>query len=172
MVKPPPLRTAKSIGFKVSEEEYAVLLKRRRVASRQTLGRVVPRGDPAGRSASDDPALAEIIGVRLLLVNVLGPVAAGEKVTPEKFNQTAGSDQRSQAPARPPSCSSRRARNTQREKPSAAASGESHFSAGECTERMGAASSLPLRSDRWGGAHQERAGLTRLPLSAPCVASS
>jgi hypothetical protein len=31
--------------------------------------------------------LAEIIGVRLLLVNVLGPVAAGERVTPEKFNQ-------------------------------------------------------------------------------------
>ena len=25
--------------------------------------------------------------MRLLLVNVLGPVAAGEKVTPEKFNQ-------------------------------------------------------------------------------------
>jgi hypothetical protein len=42
-------------------------------------------------SASDaerrDPALAEILGVRLLLVNVLGPVAAGEKVTAEKFNQ-------------------------------------------------------------------------------------
>ena len=42
-------------------------------------------------SASDaerhDPALAEIVGVRLLLVNVLGPVAAGEKVTPERFNQ-------------------------------------------------------------------------------------
>ena len=40
-----------------------------------------------GGSASEDPALTEIIGVRLLLVNVLGPVAAGEKVTPEKFNQ-------------------------------------------------------------------------------------
>ena len=25
--------------------------------------------------------------MRLLLVNVLGPVAAGEKITPEKFNQ-------------------------------------------------------------------------------------
>ena len=38
-------------------------------------------------SGHHDPALAEIIGVRLLLVNVLGPVAAGEKVTAEKFNQ-------------------------------------------------------------------------------------
>ena len=27
------------------------------------------------------------MGVRLLLVNVLGPLAAGEKMTPERFNQ-------------------------------------------------------------------------------------
>jgi hypothetical protein len=83
MVKP-PLRT-KSIGFKVSEEEYAQL-ETAAQASGQTLGewcrKMVLRG-----GASDDPALAEIIGVRLLLVNVLGPVAAGEKVTAEKFNQ-------------------------------------------------------------------------------------
>jgi hypothetical protein len=38
----------------------------------------------ASNAAAHDPALAEIIGVRLLLVNVLGPVAAGEKVTPER----------------------------------------------------------------------------------------
>jgi hypothetical protein len=78
MVKP-PLRT-KSIGFKVSEEEYAQL-ETAAQASGQTLGEwcreMILRG-----CASHDPALAEIIGVRLLLVNVLGPVAAGEKVTP------------------------------------------------------------------------------------------
>jgi hypothetical protein len=83
MVKP-PLRT-KSIGFKVSEEEYAQL-ETAAQASGRTLGEwcreMILRG-----GASDDPALAEIVGVRLLLVNVLGPVAAGEKVTPEKFNQ-------------------------------------------------------------------------------------
>ncbi len=87
MVKP-PLRT-KSIGFKVSEEEYAQL-ETAAQASRQTLGEwcreMVLRGG-ASNAAVHDPALAEIIGVRLLLVNVLGPVAAGEKVTPEKFNQ-------------------------------------------------------------------------------------
>ena len=42
-------------------------------------------------SASDaerrDPALAEIVGVRLLLVNVLRPVAAGEKLAPEAFDK-------------------------------------------------------------------------------------
>jgi hypothetical protein len=87
MVKP-PLRT-KSIGFKVSEEEYAQL-ETAAQASRQTLGEwcreMILRGGTSN-AAAHDPALAEIIGVRLLLVNVLGPVAAGEKVTPERFNQ-------------------------------------------------------------------------------------
>ena len=84
MVKP-PLRT-KSIGFKVSEEEYAQL-ETAAQADGRTLGEWCREVILRGGSASDDPALAEIIGVRLLLVNVLGPVAAGEKVTPEKFNQ-------------------------------------------------------------------------------------
>ena len=40
------------------------------------------RGDPA-----NDPSLAEILGVRLLLVNVLRPLAAGQRLTPEAFDQ-------------------------------------------------------------------------------------
>jgi hypothetical protein len=88
MVKP-PLRT-KSIGFKVSEEEYA-LLETAAQADGRTLGEWCREAILRGGSASDaerhDPALAEIIGVRLLLVNVLGPLAAGEKMTPERFNQ-------------------------------------------------------------------------------------
>jgi len=84
MVKP-PLRT-KSIGFKVSEEEYA-RLETAAQASGRTLGEWCREAILRGGSASEDPALAEILGVRLLLVNVLGPVAAGEKVTAEKFNQ-------------------------------------------------------------------------------------
>jgi hypothetical protein len=46
MVKP-PLRT-KSIGFKVSEEEYAQL-ETAAQGRRSDAGRMVPRGDPAGR---------------------------------------------------------------------------------------------------------------------------
>jgi hypothetical protein len=88
MVKP-PLRT-KSIGFKVSEEEYAQLETAAQAEGR-TLGEwcreAILRGGSSNDSERHAPALAEIIGVRLLLVNVLGPVAAGEKVTPEKFNQ-------------------------------------------------------------------------------------
>jgi hypothetical protein len=39
-----------------------------------------------GASASN-PLLAEILGVRLLLVNVLRPLATGETITPAKFDQ-------------------------------------------------------------------------------------
>ena len=91
MVKP-PLRT-KSIGFKVSEEEYAQL-ETAAQASGQTLGewcREAVLREMRGGSASDserhDPALAEIVGVRLLLVNVLRPLAAGERLAPEAFDK-------------------------------------------------------------------------------------
>ena len=40
------------------------------------------RGD-----AANDPSLAEILGVRLLLVNVLRPLAAGQRLTPEAFDK-------------------------------------------------------------------------------------
>jgi hypothetical protein len=36
---------------------------------------------------SKDAPLAEILGVRLLLVNVLRPLAAGQKLTPEAFDK-------------------------------------------------------------------------------------
>jgi hypothetical protein len=39
-----------------------------------------------GRSAGD-PSLAEILGVRLLLVNVLRPLAAGQTLDPEAFDK-------------------------------------------------------------------------------------
>jgi|SRR5271156_3055476 len=37
--------------------------------------------------AASDPSLAEILGVRLLLVNVLRPLAAGQRLTPEAFDK-------------------------------------------------------------------------------------
>ena len=37
--------------------------------------------------SSSDPSLAEILGVRLLLVNVLRPLAAGQRLTPEAFDK-------------------------------------------------------------------------------------
>ena len=38
-------------------------------------------------ASSSDPSLAEILGVRLLLVNVLRPLAAGQRLTPEAFDK-------------------------------------------------------------------------------------
>src|SRR5271165_2003031 len=40
------------------------------------------RGDSA-----NDPSLAEILGIRLLLVNVLRPLAAGQVLAPEAFDK-------------------------------------------------------------------------------------
>src|SRR5437588_7485826 len=37
-------------------------------------------------AATSDPSLAEILGVRLLLVNVLRPLAAGQRLTSEAFD--------------------------------------------------------------------------------------
>ncbi len=88
MVKPPP-RT-KSIGFKVSQEEYTQL-ETAAQADGRTLGEwcreVILRGESASDAERHDPALAEIVGVRLLLVNVLRPLAAGEKLAPEAFDK-------------------------------------------------------------------------------------
>lgn len=36
---------------------------------------------------ASEPSLAEILGVRLLLVNVLRPLAAGQNMTPETFDK-------------------------------------------------------------------------------------
>jgi hypothetical protein len=40
-----------------------------------------------GNSAIGDSSLAEILGVRLLLVNVLRPLAVGQRLTPEGFDK-------------------------------------------------------------------------------------
>ena len=41
----------------------------------------------AGAAPMSDPALAEILGVRLLLVNVLRPLASGQLVASEAFDK-------------------------------------------------------------------------------------
>lgn len=41
----------------------------------------------AGGGPTSDPSLAEIIGVRLLLVNVLRPLAGGQLLSPEAFDK-------------------------------------------------------------------------------------
>ena len=48
---------------------------------RNVILREIRGGSPA------DPSLAEILGVRLLLVNVLRPLVAGQTITPEAFDK-------------------------------------------------------------------------------------
>ena len=99
MVKP-PLRT-KSIGFKVSEEEYAQLETAAQTSGR-TLGRVVPRGGAgecqrcrearpgAGRDRGSAPAARKRVGA----------TGGGREDDAGRVQPTAGSNQRNQAPAR------------------------------------------------------------------------
>ena len=136
MVKP-PLRT-KSIGFKVSEEEYAQL-ETAAQAERSDARGMVPRGDPAGRVGQRCSEARSGAGR-----DHRSALAAGERVAasggrreagPGSVRQNAGPNQRSETPARRQvaagSPEETAARKTQRR-------GEaviSHFFAGECTER-------------------------------------
>ena len=49
--------------------------------------RTFTRSKRTPRISASDPSLAEILGVRLLLVNVLRPLAAGQRLTPEAFDK-------------------------------------------------------------------------------------
>ena len=96
MVKP-TLRT-KSIGTKVTEEEYARLSE---LAGSQTLGEwtreVLLRQLEAGPAAAavspaaPDPAtevvLAELLALRTILLNLFYALARGERITSEQMKQ-------------------------------------------------------------------------------------
>ena len=94
MVKP-PLRT-KSIGFKVSEEEYAQL-ETAAQAGGCTLGEwcrevmlASANAQPpkAGPGAAEAQALmAELVALRAILLNVLFKLANGEKPTAEEMQR-------------------------------------------------------------------------------------
>jgi hypothetical protein len=94
MVKP-PLRT-KSIGFKVSEEEYARLEEAAR-AGGFTLGewcRQVVLEDASGEemkpaeTGAEAPALmAELVALRAILLNVLFKLANGQTLTAEEMQR-------------------------------------------------------------------------------------
>ena len=92
MVKP-PLRT-KSIGFKVSEEEYAQLEAAAQVGGR-TLGEwcremVLTSSQeikPTGPGTEAQALMAELVALRAILLNVLFKLANGEKPTAEEMQR-------------------------------------------------------------------------------------
>ncbi len=102
MVKP-PTRT-KSIGFKVSEEEYAQL-ETAAQTSGQTLGEwcreaavlTSANGEPPQAATGSDGAgvqagfahalMAEVVALRAILLNVLFKVANGQPLTAEEMQR-------------------------------------------------------------------------------------
>ncbi len=76
------------VTAKLTKEERGIVTefaKSQGLARGEWIRDVILR-DMNGTSAND-PSFVEIIGVRLLLVNVLRPLAAGQRLTPEAFDR-------------------------------------------------------------------------------------
>lgn len=82
----------KTAGTKLNTEELSALEKHCRGLGK-TPGELVRQlilaelGHATPEDAASDPTLTEVLGVRLLLVNVLRPLAAGQKMTLEVFDK-------------------------------------------------------------------------------------
>ena len=85
----PPLRT-KSVGTKVSEEEFAALETRARTR-KLTLSEWVraellePRSD--GGAAGTEVLLGEVLALRTILLNLMFSLTNGKPVTPEAMQE-------------------------------------------------------------------------------------
>ncbi len=82
----------KTAGTKLNTDELAALEKHcrdRNITPGELIRRLIFAELERGKIAlsPSEPMLTEILGVRLLLVNVLRPLAAGQKVTPETFDR-------------------------------------------------------------------------------------
>ena len=106
MVKP-PLRT-KSLGTKVSDGEYARLeaLASARGQSISELIRSVLLEEiaaPNGHDAAEQTLLAEVVGLRTILLNLFYKLANGERITAEEMRaviERADADKLKKAQAR------------------------------------------------------------------------
>ena len=91
MVK--PLVRTKSIGTKVTEEDYAKL-ERNAQAAGKTLGEwcrevmlASLKGQPPSGSRGVEPFMAEVVALRAIVLNVLFKQANGERLTPEEMQR-------------------------------------------------------------------------------------
>ena len=77
-----------TVCFKLTQQEVELLDQ---IATAKGVGRSEWMRDVILRElrgdSANDPSLAEILGVRLLLVNVLRPLAAGQRLAPEAFDK-------------------------------------------------------------------------------------
>ena len=82
----------KTAGTKLNDEETAALEKHCRdkgVTPGELIRQLILTELGRGTLSNDtgDPVLTEILGVRLFLVNVLRPLAVGQRLTPEAFDK-------------------------------------------------------------------------------------
>jgi hypothetical protein len=82
----------KTAGTKLNSQELAALARHCREIGK-TPGEFIRQlilaelGHTAKENTADDPTLTEVLGVRLLLVNVLRPLAAGQNLSHEAFDK-------------------------------------------------------------------------------------
>ena len=82
----------KTAGTKLNTKELAALDKHCREIGK-TPGEFIRQlilaeiAAPKSKDIGDDPTLTEVLGVRLLLVNVLRPLAAGQSMSLEAFDK-------------------------------------------------------------------------------------
>ncbi len=85
----PPLRT-KSLGTKVSDAEYA-RLEALASARRQTISEFIRSvllqqiAAPNGHGSTEQVLLAEVVGLRTILLNLFFKLANGERITAEEM---------------------------------------------------------------------------------------
>ena len=89
MPSPNPIARTKSVGAKVTEEEYAGLEKLA-AARNLTLGEwcrevLLARLNPVPPSPVEEILLAEILGTRMIVLNMVYAVANGEKLSGEEM---------------------------------------------------------------------------------------
>ena len=82
----------KTAGTKLNQEEIAALerhCRNRGVTPGELIRQLIlaELGRGTQLNASTDPVLTEVLGMRLFLVNVLRPLAVGQKLTPEAFDK-------------------------------------------------------------------------------------
>ena len=70
---------------KEEQERVTEFARSQGLARGEWIRDVILRGVRGG--SASDPSLAEILGIRLLLVNVLRPLAAGQRLAPEAFDK-------------------------------------------------------------------------------------
>jgi hypothetical protein len=80
----------RTIGVRVTEPEYLALegeaWKTGKTVADWVRDQILGRPESHGRSTLDEHLFTELVGIQLLLMNTLGPLLRGERLTPEQLD--------------------------------------------------------------------------------------